>query len=228
MNKVLALALILTGANLHAQQMTREEARAKYLTKPTIEGIRKDHTNACFFYKTADDYYNNNPVKNMEWVPYSYSMILGSEKFEVINNGNKEKVKISESGYDWMSNENGMLMRKFDKDFYIVVLNGPLCYYVQYQYGNVVEHSDGTYYFSSSLSDRKFFDFYSETLKGDVIKWKDKVLDTYLEQFGLMQQYKDEKIKREMRDSVDDYMSKEKNKLVKYLKMVNLKLTKKD
>lgn len=225
MKKLITVFLLLFSVCAHAQQMTREEMKEMLFTKPTIEQIRKTRPKACYFYNSAEDYNNNKPVPNVEWVPYSYTMVLGSKKIEVIKNGAKEKIKIFETGYDWISNEDGMLMRMYDKEPYTLVVNGPICYYVQWQFGEASILSDGSYSFALSM-DKKFFDFYSLTLTGDLQKMDEKVLDEYLERFNLKEQYKNDKIKREMKDSVNDYHEKKIRKLVKYINLVNEKLTK--
>ncbi len=222
MKNIFLIVLLLFCCDALSQ--TREEVKASFMTKPTIEGIRKTHPNACYFYASASDYYANKPSENIEWVPYSYSMILGSTKIEMIRDGKSEKTKLNSTGFDWMSNERGMLMRKYQDEFYIVALNGPLCYYVQYQFGDISIIDENNYYASLSSPDNKFFSFYSETFDGDLIKMSDKAFKVYLEKYNLNDQYEADKIKREKKDSVNDYHSKEINKLLKYMKLINAKI----
>jgi hypothetical protein len=70
----------------------------------------------------------------------------------------------------------------------------------------------------------KYFEYYSETLKGDVKSWSDKLFRQYLKQFNLEEQFENEKVKREMKDSVWGFESKKLNKRLKYLKIINEKL----
>lgn len=52
----------------------------------------------------------------------------------------------------------------------------------------------------------------------------DKAFKVYLEKYNLNDQYEADKIKREKKDSVNDYHSKEINKLLKYMKLINAKI----
>jgi len=207
-------------------QMTREQAKAMVYQTPTLEEERKTHPNACHFYKTAADYYADKPLENVDWRPYSYTMLAGTEKLEVINNGKTDKVKFAELPADWVTDESGVLMRRYNGKLYSVVVDGPLSYYVQFKNGDAYKANNGQWIFGLSSED-KFFDFYSETLNGEIKKMDDKVLEKYLETYNLSQQYKADKPKREMKDTVNGYKSKQVNRDVKYIGLINEQLAKK-
>jgi hypothetical protein len=208
--------------NGYAQQ-TRAEVKAALFADPSIEAKRKLAPNACYIYKTAEDYYNNKPIENSGWKPWQST----NKKVDIVKDGTTVETKTSEMGDVWYSNSQGLLMRFFDKNLYTVVVNGPICYYVQFNYGEVYKDSENNLQFSSSPSSGKYFDFYSETLNGEIIKWSDKMFEKYLKQFGLEEKYNSEKIKREMKDTVMGYETKKLNKMLKYLSLINEKLSKK-
>ena len=224
MKKTLIAIILLLASFAHAQ-MTREQFKEKFLTKKTAKETRKITPNACNFYNSAEDYYNNIPIEDVEWDGYNYATFFDAEKIKLIKNGKEELTKVSDLPYDWVSSNHGILMRKFNGVLYQIVVNGPICYYVRFDYGTVTPMKD-SYFFLRNNAD-KFFDFYSETLKGEIKEMNEKVMDKFLEQYGLEEQYKNDKIKREMKDSVNGYMTKQKNKLIKYINLINEKLSNK-
>ena len=221
MKKIILVLLLLTGTLAHAQ-MTRDQAKAMYFTKKTPAEMRATFPNACYFYNSLEDYNHNKPISDVEWDPYSYSMTLGAEKITVKNKGNEEKVKIKELPYNWVTTSDGTLMRKYDGVLYQIVVNGPICYYIRFKHGDF-SGSKNNYSFSRN-NDDKFFDFYSQTINGEILEMNNKVMEDLLEKHSLLEQYKSEKIKREMRDNVNDYLTKEKSKLVKYIHLINEKM----
>lgn len=144
---------------------------------------------------------------------------------ELLKNGVKEKFKASKFPYPYFTKDNGMLMRIFDGDMYYVLVEGALCYYIKIKDGQVSYSGPGTFYVNRYMpSDYVPTDYYSETLTGEIKKLKDSEFENYLEKQGLKSQYESDKVKREAKDSVDDYKIKLKNKLAKYFRLLNEKL----
>ena len=224
--KKIILVLLLSMPLMSLAQATREEVKAILFASPDIERYRKEHPNACHLYLSSEDYYKNNPVPSMDWMPWKYSMVLGKEKVEVVKSGVTEKVAIPTLSQYWLSDDEGFLMRFYDKHFFTLVVNGPVCYYVQYKFGEV-SHRGEEYLFSPSMESDKFFAFHSEGLNGELVKWSDKWFDKLLTEHNLKDAYDAEKIKREMKDSVWGLETKRINKQLKYLKMINEILAKK-
>ena len=216
-NITLITLAIFALTNYAIAQKTKKENNRIILTNLSkLDDYRQVYPKCCHFYNSSEDYYQNKPVENIEWSPNSYFQTFGAEKIEVVKNEKKENIKISELGYDWMSDEYGMLMRLYNKKAYIVVVDGPLCYYIQFKNGRAVGQPDGTYNY---YADQKFFTFYSYTLSGEINEAKEKVFLEYFDKYGLKDKYKSEKVKYD-----EDAITK---KLVKYIKLANQKAAKK-
>ena len=221
MKKVLVAILLCLNAPLYAQVTPQQLIDIKYL-KPSVEKYRALFANACYVYNSPAAYYANKPIAGISWRPWTTS----GKKIELEKNGKVEKVKIEDMGNVWFSDEKGLLLRPFDNGLYIVVVDGAFCYYVKYNDGFVFKYEDGTFAFGSDRSSGKFFDFYSEMLTGEIKGWSNSVFNKHMDDAGLLEQYDDEKVPREMKDSVWGFESKKLNKRVKYLKKYNEKASK--
>ncbi|MFM7016769.1 MAG: hypothetical protein ACKOX3_10625 [Bacteroidota bacterium] len=220
--KKLVFVLMLLFPIIASAQQKKDLTLSRLQWGGTIEEYRKLHPNCCYFYNSSDDYYNNNPIKEMELVPKSERFLLGSWSIEVIKNGQTEKVKVNTLKDKWMSDEYGNLVRFYDNDWYVVLVNGPLCYYVQYQngFGNVDENKNYTLW---SSFDGKFLDYYSFTLNGKVEKMDNKFFNGYLEKNAMKDAYDDDKVIREKHDSSMSYTLKWVNKRIRYTILMNEK-----
>lgn len=182
------------------------------------------------FYASIDDYNNNKPISGYDIV----SSISGSENFKVKTNGGEaEKMKVSKFPSDFFTYD-GVLLRRFDGNSYYVLVNGSLCYYLMKNEADVfkakvkgevryivnrVENTDAQgNYISKTPSD-----YYSEKLTGEISKLKEKVLEKYLTQYALLDSYEKEKPKREAKDNVNGYHSKEVAHKVKFINTINEK-----
>ncbi len=170
------------------------------------------------FYNSYQDYIDNKPIPEID----VYSIGLGS--VEVKNNGIPEKLKDTKLPSAFFTNSNGMLVRVFEEYMYYVLVDGPLCYYLKRVEGIVSITPQGQFSYGRNFRDDVSFDYYSETISGEIKKLKDKVLDAYLEKNNLTAQYKSDKVQREASDTVDGYRSKHKNKTAKYIKLINKKM----
>jgi hypothetical protein len=164
---------------------------------------------------------SNKYVEDMRMEPGSYTMIMGSRDIKIDKKGKVEKVNLKDLSDYFISDQNGMCMRVYDADLFIVVIEGPYCYYFRDADANVHKSDDGTFSISRTDPEKLPMTFYSETIKGPIEKNADKKLEDLLKQYNLEDQYKKEKPKREMKDSVDEYNSKEKNRDIKYYIMIN-------
>ena len=223
MKKLTLISLLLYSINSFSQ-MTREQMKAAIFSEPTVETFRKNHSNACYVYRSAKDYYDNKPIEKMDWMPWQSN----SSKLTIVTNGQSDKRNNSDLKEFWFSDQEGFLMRYFDNDFYTVIIDGPICYYIRFKFTDVTSALGDGLSFSPTRDDGYYLAFYSENLNGDVIKWSDKMFEGYLKQYNLLEEYNSEKIKREKRDSAWSIESRKINKTLKYLKIINDKLAKKD
>lgn len=231
------LAIIFATISLSANaQMTREQTKAMFFTKQAPdEKLKTLKPYACNFYKSINDYYNNKPIEGKRVNPGSYSVDISGVKIESWINGKADKIKVSELVGQYVSNETGFLNRIEGKNFYILAIDGPLCYYIKVgDHDNVigkptyeqVKENKPENNFSFYLGEDNHIDeYYSLTNRGELKDWNNKDFEKLLEENGLLEQYNAEpKPKREKRDSVDDYKSKLMSKQVKYILLLNKKL----
>jgi hypothetical protein len=156
------------------------------------------------FYKTVEDYANNKFVPGYEIVENSYHyLIFAGESLKVkTNGGSEERVSIADFCADFYSPNENQLWRRFKNKSYIILVHGAFCFYV-------------TPGFSANP------EYYSETISGPVKKFKSSVLTKRLKEKGLLEAYKNEKPKREFKDTVNDYFNKLLKRNVKYANLLN-------
>lgn len=236
--KLLITALTLSCVSVSAQTVTEKVNTILYEKKTPDEQLKALKPYACNFYKSIEDYYNDKPVEGKRVKPRSYTVDIAGVKIESWANGKAEKIKVSELEGQYLTNEQGFLNRVEGKNFYVLAIDGPFCYYIK-----VGDHDgvagEPTYEqvkngkteanFSFGLGqDNSIDEYYSLTNKGELKDWSNKDFEKLLEENGLMEQYKKEgKPKREMRDTVDAYKSKVMNKKIKYIRLLNEKMSKK-
>jgi len=220
MKNITTIIFLLIHAGAIAQLTPKESQilMASGLTTKASD-FRKHYHNACYVYKTSSDYYKNNPIPNMDWNIWN-----SGSKIEVVRNGKTEKVTPGELGDPWFSDQNGLLVRVVKKNLYRVLVDGPMCAYVEVGNGEVYKDTDSTFQFYPTPDTHKFFAYYSMTLNGDLKSWSDKVFENYLKDFGWLQEYKSESVERNVSDSVWDVESRKVNKKLRYLRRVNTKL----
>jgi flavodoxin len=156
------------------------------------------------FYKSVDDYTNNNFVPNYEIIANSFQYIIfAGESLKVKTNGSsEERVSIADFCADFYSPNANQLWRRFKNKSYIILEYGEFCFYVTPGWSADPE-------------------YYSETISGPVKKFKSSVLTKKLKEKGLLEAYKNDKPKREFKDNVNDYFNKLLNRNVKYVKLLN-------
>ncbi|MCD6019492.1 MAG: hypothetical protein K0S53_2613 [Bacteroidetes bacterium] len=203
MKKLLSIFLLLCSLTISAQL-------GKTIKVPKTAGK---------FYKTFEDFENNKPVEGINFVNITPRAL----SIEVNKGGQVEKLKDSEIPYEWFCDYFGNLIRVYDKEMYYVIIDGPLCHFVRCAEANVIPTQTENLIFSPK-PDEVFKEYYSEKIDGEIKKFKDSMFDEYLEKFALKEQFKEEKLKREAKDSVLDYKNKEWNKRYKYKLLINEKL----
>jgi len=220
MKKIISIIFLLTNAVAFSQSKL-EESKIIMASGDTakVESFRKLYPNACYIYNSVEDYYINNPNPNMEWYVWN-----SGSKIEIARYGHKDMEWLSEISNFWFSDQNGLLVRNFQNKLYRVVVDGPICYYVEVFNGEVYKDTDSTFAFFPSPGSGKYFEYYSMTVKGDLKTDFDKILEKYLKDFGLYEQFKSEIVPRYTKDSVWDLETRRINKNLKYLRMVNAKL----
>ncbi|MEO6302789.1 MAG: hypothetical protein ABIP51_06425 [Bacteroidia bacterium] len=188
------------------------------ISTTTIFSQIKPNDNAKF-YGTYQDYKDHKPMAGIAVNQ------VEKESIEINNNVKIERIKASKLPSAFFTNINGMLMRVFDNAIYYVIVDGPLCYYINPEESQVgysgLEQLSVT---KSSPDDYAAADYYSETISGDIKKLKDEVFEEFLEKHNLKTQYNSDRVTREAKDTVDGYKSKLKTKTAKYFKLINEKI----
>jgi hypothetical protein len=220
MKNIISLIFLLVNAMAFSQSKLEETKNIMASADSAkADSFRKLYPNACYIYNTAEDYYNNNPIPNMEWHVWN-----SGSQIEIARYGHNDMERLSEVSNFWYSDQNGFLVRNFQNRLYRVVVDGPMCYYVEVFNGEVYKDTDTTFYFSPSPGSGKYFEYYSMSVKSDLKVWSDKIFENYLKDFGLYDQYKSEIVPRYTKDSVWDLETRRINKKLKFLRMVNAKL----
>ena len=151
------------------------------------------------FYASWDDLSEKKHIEG-----YEITGISSSRLFITTKEGEK-KTKLNEAPSE-IYTINGQTLRSGKKTCYIVLLEGPMCCYVQY--------------FSQGHT------AYSETIEGEIIYGAAKGLEKQLKKLDLFDEYIKDRPKREFNDSVNGYFNKELSWRIKYFKIVNEKLNK--
>ncbi len=161
------------------------------------------------FYKTLEDYINDKPIAGFEIVSNSYNYVavvgISTESFKVLKNGQKEKMELSKLPSE-LYTYGRSLSRTYDGSTYIVLAVGHYCYYIQ-QHDNSIKK-------------------YSESIKGDLKKFKEGWLEDELEKNGLLEDYKKDKPHRETHETESTWLTKIVSRDVKYINLLNEKLKK--
>jgi hypothetical protein len=219
MKNIFSIFFLLISAATFSQDAKDLDMMMASTDSDKVNMFRKYYPNACYVYNSAEDYYKNNPIPKMQWHIWN-----SGSKIEVVRNGKTEKLKLSELGNVWYSDQNGLLIRNFQNTLYRVVVDGPVCYYVEVFNGEVEKETDSTFIFFPSQSSGKFFEFYSMSVKSDLKNGFDKMLEKYLKEYKLLDQYNSERVERNVQDSIWDVESRRINKKLKYLRIINSKL----
>lgn len=184
------------------------------------------------FYLNISDYKAKKILPGYSVVPVTWkSGMGGKESIEVNKNGTKDRLKASELPAEFLTeipeSEGGVLMRVFNNEFYYVITDGPICYYIKKTDAEVFE-LNGPSIYSKQFTSGKYYsiksdgitDYYSEGITGEIKKLKESELEKRLEEKSLKTKYEADKPKREKKDSVNDYITKTKNWIARYIKML--------
>lgn len=169
---------------------------------------QKAHGN---FYNSLQDYIDDKPVKGvrMKNGSFSWSVVKGTDYKLIDDDGNikKEDAKNLPAELFTYKRDNfsePMLMRLIDGKPYIILAAGSLCYYSLY-----LEQQDR---------------YYAEGWNGKLKKFKENDFEEYLKKYDLLEQYKQDKPKREFKDDVNGYFNKIVSWQIKYFNLLNEKM----
>lgn len=147
------------------------------------------------FYKTLQDYVDEKPMAGVRIKngSFHWSLITGTDFKLIDDEGNltREGTKDMPSDLFTYKRDNysaPYIIRLIDKKPYIVLAAGKLNYYSLYQ----------------EQQQR----YYMEGWDGKLKKFKEKDLEEFLEKYGLLENYKKDKPKREFKDDVNGYFNK--------------------
>lgn len=163
------------------------------------------------FYKTLQDFINDNPIPGVRIKngSFGWSMLSGLDYKLIDEAGNltKEDSKGLPSDLFTYKRNNYVspyIIRIIDKKPYIVLSSGSLNYY--------------------SLYEDQEKRYYSEGWNGELQKFSEKDLENYLEKENLLEAYRNDKPKREFSDDVNGYFNKVIKWQIKYFDLLNEKL----
>ncbi len=166
-----------------------------------MEGIYAQTEN--LFYASVEDYKNEKPIEGYSIVDNSYSSVFGSAWMKIIKDGVEEKKKIKDLPSIYFT-YNKWFIRVCDNTLYIVLVEGPLCYYAKYFYN----------------SDQ----YFSETITGELNGFSERALTKYLKQYNLLDSFEKDNPKRKFKDNVNDYFNKRVEWYKKYFVLLNEKM----
>jgi hypothetical protein len=169
---------------------------------------QKAHGN---LYASLQDYIDNKPIKGVRIKngSFSWSVVKGTDYKLIDDDGNvkKEDAKNLPAELFTYKRDNysaPMLMRLIDGKPYIILAVGKLNYYSLYL-----------------EQDQRF---YAEGWNGKLKKFKESEFEEYLKKYGLLDDYKNDKPKREFKDDVNGYFNKIVSWQIKYFNLLNAKM----
>lgn len=157
------------------------------------------------FYKSLQDYVDGKPMKGVRIKDgsFNYTAFTGT-KFKLIDDeGNITKEDAKDMPSDIFT-YNGYLMRVIDKTPYIVLAAGKLSYYSEYAEQQKRYYTDGW--------------------DGKLEKFKENDFEDYLKKYGLLEDYKRDRPKREFKDDVNGYFNKMVRWQIDYFNKLNKKM----
>lgn len=155
------------------------------------------------FYATIEDYQNDKAIEDFEIQAGTWEMNLGVESFKIISLGDVTRKKLENLPSSFFTYDD-VLLRNYNGHCYIVLVYGNLCFYSLY-----------------NLNQKQF---YSNTIAGDLKKYKSKLLKSYLVKYNLLESYQKAKPKREFTDDANSYFAKITARDVNYFRLVNGKM----
>lgn len=188
---------------------------------PSLTNIKELSTNASGdeggsqtshgrFYKSLEDFINDKPIPGVRIKNGSFSWTaFGGADFKLIDDqGNikKEDSKDLPSDIFTYKRDNfsdPYIMRVIDKKPYIILAAGYYCYYSLY-----LEQQNR---------------FMAEGFDGELKKFKEGRFEELLEKYGLLDDYKKDKPKREFKDDVNSYFNKTIYWQINYFNKLNAK-----
>ncbi|NVO02931.1 MAG: hypothetical protein HXX09_09555 [Bacteroidetes bacterium] len=196
-----------------------------FIAKGQESEMKEIDTRANSFFESYEDYQANKPIEGVKLAEMSFNTV------KIDKDGKIVKVKEANMPSSWFCDEQGILMRVFDKNIYFVIVDGAICHYVKFKEANAqFPYNPKTnlirtdYIFQPWNSEQPFREYYSESITSEILVLKGKYWEELLTKYDLKKQYDSDKLKREAKDSVLDYKNKEWRKKVKYKKLINEKI----
>lgn len=166
------------------------------------------------FYASIEDYYNKKPIEGYEIVDNGYSESTFGTTLKVKKGAETTKMSASELPAEFFTYASvytspkytDCLMRSYKGDVYVVLVDGPLCYYTKFQY-----------------AEKQYF---SETITGNLKVYSINWLEKYLKDYDLLDSYKEEHPRVSASTSVGERINNKIQHNIKYINLVNIKLKK--
>jgi hypothetical protein len=153
-------------ANPRFDKFMDKVAESKGITeKPNLEKPSSNH-----FYKTYQDYVNNNPAPNI-LLSQGRTEILGKASYTVDKNGSIEKVSVKElaSEYWGFCDRYGVLFRLTEKDAFMVIIIGKITQYVRTKDCSGTLNKDSTYTLLFGMNGQGgYLDYASKGTDGEI------------------------------------------------------------
>ena len=134
--------------------------------KPKVENPTSNH-----FYKTYQDYVNNNPAPGI-LLSKDRTEVLGTASYTVDRNGTIEKAKVKSlfEEYWGFCNRYGLLYRLTEKDAFMVIISGNITQYVRARDCSGTIKSDSTFILLFGMSGQGgYYDYASKGINGEII-----------------------------------------------------------
>ncbi|MES2762132.1 MAG: hypothetical protein V4677_07995 [Bacteroidota bacterium] len=164
------------------------------------------------FYASPDDYKNAKPIAGYEIEDGSFFNGNFGAGFKVKNGGDATKTKLSELpsqfftynyNSDWLK-FNDRLMRSYKGDVYVIIVNGPICYYYAFPFPEK--------------------QYYSETISGDLKRYDRDVIEKYCKQYDLLEDYKTNRPKIKGNTTAEERIDNNMQYDIKYFGIINSKM----
>lgn len=153
------------------------------------------------FFASYEDYLADKFIEGYEIESYSWTRSFGgSESFKIKHNDVSERKKMTELPSQYLTYAY-TLHRTWDGDCYMVLYPGKSALYAWIGDNTGIYTSDG--------------------ITGAIKKFSQKDFEKRLEDRGLLKQYKDDKPKRQARDTPSSYYTKVIDRDIRYLRMLD-------
>ena len=166
------------------------------------------------FYATIQDYYNKKPIDGYEIEDGGYSEGTFGTTIKIKKGTERIKTSPSDLPSEFFTYASiytypkfiDCLMRSYKGDIYMVLVDGPLCFYTKFQY---LEKQ-----------------YYSETISGDLKKYSRNFLEKHLKDYDLLESYKSDRPKIQVNTTAEERINNNLQHDAKYFNIINSKIKK--